>query len=603
MANYSLVINSKFRPFEYQELMAPVLQANQAHQQLEEAYGELSNKASVWDKMANEQTDPNAHSMYKAYANDLQKQAEQLAQNGLNHLSRQELINMRNRYAKEIVPIENAYKQREADIKMQKEMMLKDPTHMFDVRADLTSLDKYIDNPKLDVISNNYSKELLTQQVSKAAENLAKDIRYKGKLKSLGLPFQYERVLKNGMSEQEILQALSRDPNTAPILTKLVDDVMESSGIRRWSSMNGDWANNPKYKEAEEAAMRGLFSAIGPTKFEHFTDNYGASLDLERKKAGMKPNIPNLPQVSPLPLRAHDTVTRHNKHIDEMRGWFTPSGNTYVLKGSILAKAKQIKHKIAPDMDGKLIEYDERSPEYKLLNAIPGVPRDKNGNLLLQPGNIGNAFAKYIKDNEKGSYDTYHSTEFDRQLDTSQQESFTQQVWAAAMEEGGLKVAKFKGKKLGWDEKHAEIIKPEDLEGFRVTNVRYSKYGNTAVLGKNGKNSVRVILPRGIKMVAESNVKAAVNNAADYTSILDNGFKPKYITKKDGSKELARDSEGNIVYTNTPLTNADKAYFEKHRDNELLAMTMYGAQLDTPSKTQGEEINLMNNWGNYGIQN
>lgn len=597
MANYSLVINSKFRPFEYQELMAPVLQANQAHQQLEEAYGELSNKASVWDKMTNEQTDPNAHSMYKAYANDLQKQAEQLAQNGLNHLSRQALVNMRNRYAREIVPIENAYKQRESDIKMQKEMMLKDPTHMFDVRADLVSLDDYINNPKLDVISNNYSKELLTQQVSKAAENLARDIRYKGELKELGLPFQYERLLKNGMSEQEILQALSKDPNTAPILTKLVDDVMESSGIRRWSSMNGDWANNAKYKEAEEAAMRGLFSAIGPTKYEHFTDNYGAQSTLKRRKAAMaKPDIPNLPQVSPLPLRAQDTVTENNNHIDKMRDWFTPSGNTFVLKGSILAKAKYKKHKSFIDDSGKMIEWDERSPEYKLLSAIPGVPKDKNGNLLLQPGNIGNAFAKYIKDNEEGSYDTYHTTEYDRKIHTSQQNSFTQSVWAAAMNEGGLKLAQFKGRKLGWDEKHAEKIKPEDLEGFKVTNVRYSKYGNTAIFGKDGKNSIRVILPRGIKMIAESNVNSAVNNATDYISILYKGLKPKYVTKRDGSKELARDNEGNIVYTKTPLTNADKALFAKYRDNELLAMTMYGAQLDTPSKTQEEEINLMNNW-------
>ena len=42
MANYSLVVNSKFRPFEYQELLAPVLMATQAHHELEDKYAELN---------------------------------------------------------------------------------------------------------------------------------------------------------------------------------------------------------------------------------------------------------------------------------------------------------------------------------------------------------------------------------------------------------------------------------------------------------------------------------------------------------------------------------------------------------------------------------
>ena len=67
MANYSLIVNSKFKPFSYQELLQPVLMATQAHQAVEEAYADLSTKASIWDKMANEATDKKAHSIYKRY--------------------------------------------------------------------------------------------------------------------------------------------------------------------------------------------------------------------------------------------------------------------------------------------------------------------------------------------------------------------------------------------------------------------------------------------------------------------------------------------------------------------------------------------------------
>lgn len=275
MANYSLVINSRFRPFEYQELLAPALMATQAHQAVEEAYADLSTKASIWDKMANEATDKKAHSIYKRYAEDLQAQSEQLAQHGLTPASRQAMLQMRNRYAQDITPIELAYKRREADIAAQKEAMLKDPTHFFNRRASEVSLDEYMDNQNLDVLSENYSGALLTKQVSDAAAALKQTLMNRGKLASAGLPYQYERMLQYGATADEVFAAMSRDPKALPILTKLVEDTMEASGIRNWSSMGDDWKNNQMYKNAEAYAMRGLLSAIGTTKYETLKDEAG----------------------------------------------------------------------------------------------------------------------------------------------------------------------------------------------------------------------------------------------------------------------------------------------------------------------------------------
>ena len=275
MANYSLIVNSKFKPFSYQELLQPVLMATQAHQAVEEAYADLSTKASIWDKMANEATDKKAHSIYKRYAEDLQAQSEQLAQHGLTPASRQAMLQMRNRYAQDIIPIENAYKRREADIAAQKEAMLKDPTHFFNRRASEVSLDEYMDNQNLDVLSENYSGALLTKQVSDAAAALKQTLMNRGKLTSAGLPYQYERMLQYGATADEVFAAMSRDPKALPILTKLVEDTMEASGIRNWSSMGDDWKNNQMYKNAEAYAMRGLLSAIGTTKYETLKDDAG----------------------------------------------------------------------------------------------------------------------------------------------------------------------------------------------------------------------------------------------------------------------------------------------------------------------------------------
>ena len=72
---------------------------------IQEGMGELGTKADVFDKMANEQTDPLAYAMYKQYSNDLAAQAESLAKQGLTPASRQGLIDMKRRYSSEIIPI------------------------------------------------------------------------------------------------------------------------------------------------------------------------------------------------------------------------------------------------------------------------------------------------------------------------------------------------------------------------------------------------------------------------------------------------------------------------------------------------------------------
>ena len=153
MANYSLVIESKFSPFSYQELLQPALMATQAHQELENQYGELATKASIWEKMANEQTDSKAYRMYKTYSDELKDKANKLAREGLNASSRQELLNMRNRYSQDIVPIENAYNQKNKLAEEQRNLRASNPSIMFDRDFSSISLDDLINNPQLSYTS------------------------------------------------------------------------------------------------------------------------------------------------------------------------------------------------------------------------------------------------------------------------------------------------------------------------------------------------------------------------------------------------------------------------------------------------------------------
>lgn len=279
MANYSLILDTKFKPFSYQEMLAPVAAATQAHQALEDAYGELSAQAKTWGQYANEQTDPETYKMYKTYADDLEMQAEQLMRQGLTPSSRREMLNLRARYGEEIAPIETAYKRREALAAEQRKLYGADKTLRFERDASTMSLDDFIKNPSLDY-GESYSGALLTSQVSNAVAAYQRALTDPGKLQSLGLPFQYERYLQEGATPEQVLAAMKEDAQQGDseavnFLRGVVDQALASSGV-------ADWADDNTLNEFRAFANQGLYNAIGTTKVQNYTDSYSMQDSLAR---------------------------------------------------------------------------------------------------------------------------------------------------------------------------------------------------------------------------------------------------------------------------------------------------------------------------------
>lgn len=258
-ANY-IVINSKFKPFSYAEMLQPVQMATAAHQEIENEYADLATKANVWDEMANEQTDPYAYKMYKTYSNDLEEQAGQLAREGLTPASRQNMLRMRQRYSSDIVPIEQAYKRRQELIDEQRKLLAQDNTLMFDRNASMLSLDDLIKNPQLTYQS--YSGSTLAKQVGTAAQNLSKEMRDNPRKwrKILGNQY-FETIMQKGYRPEEIIQVLQNDPNASSVLKGIVEDAVGSSNIASW----GDAST---LSRAYEYARQGLWNAVGETQYQ-----------------------------------------------------------------------------------------------------------------------------------------------------------------------------------------------------------------------------------------------------------------------------------------------------------------------------------------------
>lgn len=606
MANYSLVINSQFKPFSYQEMLAPTLMATQAHQELENQYGELATKASVWEEMANEQTDPYAYKIYKTYANDLEEQAGQLAREGLNAASRRDMLNMRARYSKEITPIEQAYTARQKQAEQQQQALLQDPTLLLSRRASTTSLDDYIRNPQL--AYEAYSGKLITAQAASAASALAKEMQEKPrKWRSILGNSYYETMMQKGFSSQAVLQAIQDNPDAAPQLTRIVEDAINSSGVR-------DWGDQTTIARAIDYAKQGLWSAVGETQYQTL-DNWRAKMAeqeamqkrAEKRAAAAKEAESNKYKVNPLPLRSEQEIDASNKKVQDYinKGYLkrTKAGLTITqrglseLRGANRTPIVQSWESYKRQHPGATkSSYDTMVAEVKSIASKPSEFYqwyNKNiGGYNIRTGKVAtpttrlNAYEHSIK---QGSYDVYHSTEYDRQLPSTYGTEYTKQIWSAAPTKDGEKYLQgidFNGKN-GWS--NTKKYTKEDLEDYEVTNIRHSRWGDTAILqsSKSGKNDViRVKIPKGINIGAETNVRNAISNADYWGSILHKNRRPMI----DRSGNIATDTRGNIIYSNSPLTEADKIDLKRKQDAALQDIYGYGSQTVVPSVTSNETI-------------
>ena len=584
MANYSLVINSQFKPFSYQEMLAPTLMATQAHQELENQYGELATKASVWEEMANEQTDPYAYKMYKTYANDLEEQAGQLAREGLNAASRRDMLNMRARYSKEITPIEQAYTARQKQAEEQQRALLQDPTLMLSRRASTTSLDDYIRNPQL--AYESYSGKLITAQAASAASALAKEMQEKPrKWRSILGNSYYETMMQKGFSSQAVLQAIQDNPNAAPQLTRIVEDAINSSGVR-------DWGDQATITRAIDYAKQGLWSAVGETQYQTL-DNWRAKMAEQeamqiradkRKAAKQQTRLNNL-AINPLNIYSSRELSKdEKKYKDDMKkyseyfykengqwkmnqeGWKAYNSKRYI-PGTVSPSTG------IPVTQGQYVDSDFK----RFIDGLDGkgiISSDSFG--PNQRINVGRLWGRYADDSpaaRTARYDATRVTEYDYPIASAQQEDMKDAIMTAGR---GLSL-----KEVDYDSKSkqfkdtGEEITMEDLKSdkYKVTATRFSPYGTTVMIQDGEGNVRRFRMPTGVNTTNEQNRDRAMAAANQWQQVVNTG---QYT-----------DARGN-VHQATP---DEITYAQQQYEQAIQQAYLFHSQLGVQNKTKEQEFN------------
>lgn len=585
MANYSLVIGSQFKPFSYSEMLQPVLMATQAHQELENQYGELATKASVWEEMANEQTDPYAYKMYKTYANDLEEQAGQLAREGLNAASRRDMLNMRARYSKEITPIEQAYTARQKQAEEQQKALLQDPTLMLSRRASTTSLDDYIRNPQL--AYESYSGKLITAQAASAASALAKEMQEKPrKWRSILGNSYYETMMQKGFSSQAVLQAIQDNPNAAPQLTRIVEDAINSSGIRNW----GDQATIAR---AIDYAKQGLWSAVGETQYQTL-DNWRAKMteqeamqiraDKRKAEAAQQAKLNNL-AINPLNIYSSRELSKdEKKYNDDMKKYskyfYKENGQWKMNQEGWKAynSKRYIPGTVSPSTGIPVTQGQYADSDFKrFIDGLGGkgaISSDSFG--PNQRISVGRLWGRYADDSpavRTARYDATRVTEYDYPIASAQQGDMKDAIMTAGR---GLSL-----KEVDYDSKSkqfkdtGEEITMEDLKSdkYKVTATRFSPYGTTVMIQDDKGNVRRFRMPAGVNTTNEQNRDRAMAAANQWQQVVNTG---QYT-----------DARGN-VHQATPdeITYAQQQYAQAIQQAYL-----FHSQLGVQNKTKEQEFN------------
>ncbi len=226
-SNYQFVIDSSFQPFSMQELLTPMMMYKDEYEKQEEAYNSLTDKADKFKYLSETLPEGSrARQVYEGYSDELNKQATDLAHNGLSIGSRRALTNLKRRYQGEIGRLVSADEAMQEEKKLRRTMNAKDSSMLY--AMDNLSIDDFMDGatPNLYNISGT---ELYTRGAA-AGKSASSRVYSAGDEGSTLNGYYRKWVERNGYSK-ESMDAFRANVSAIPELQQAVDAILAERGV------------------------------------------------------------------------------------------------------------------------------------------------------------------------------------------------------------------------------------------------------------------------------------------------------------------------------------------------------------------------------------
>lgn len=226
-STYSFVVDNSFQPFSMQEMLVPFTAYKEAYEQAEDSYLDLTDKADKFKYLSKTLLEGSkAAQIYKGYADDLEKQAKDLAHHGLTMGNRRGLTNLRRRYQGEIGRLVSADEALRKELDLRRTLSAKDPSMLY--ADENLNIDRFLDNetPNLYSISGN---DLYTRGAA-AGKAASSRIYSAGDAGSTLNGYYRKWVEQNGYSPESI-NAFRQNAAVIPELQQAADAILAETGV------------------------------------------------------------------------------------------------------------------------------------------------------------------------------------------------------------------------------------------------------------------------------------------------------------------------------------------------------------------------------------
>lgn len=658
--NYSLVINSRFRPFSYDEMLKPLLQQTQAQQALEDAYDTAGTQAAAMSAYINKDTDPNAYQKYQTFMQGLAARAGELSAYGLTPSSRQGLSSMRTMYGTEIVPIQQAIQRRQQFADEQRKL---GPNYVFDNDASTMSLDDLIANPQLSYSARNLAE--IAKESSQVFAQLQKDLsgyalldgakdpRIKSAYKDVFVKrhgitpeeaasfiSSVKQGLQNGQSPEEI----ARENKRLGIIWKNLYDA-QGMDTENWDALSR--------QRVSDAILKGVTYGIGQTDVS-LQDDPEALADLKARTArrmadDTKPTTNKQVKLNPVALRNLKEVDKSTKEFNDWvakgylttEGKLTPQGKRASVK--VVSDNRRIKEMVGSPYrytsSGQLVTTQPfttqgtlpaHSSSYRAeLTAFGEYLKNKSGYDATTDINLDTSTGKYefktgsdkqwkqsnydklasSVEFDLGGYDVEHTTGYSRTISSeAEQKAIKQQIRSNQFGNNEYETVSYSDPKTGY--KKSGTITKEELKNATVYQTISSPYGVVARMTVGDKD-VEVLISSG--SYKGSRATSALKASQQLTTGIEHGWIPEIengevVTDRDGNIKWASQTtntinpdgteSGWITSPMTIATPADIKKMETWRDDYARMGVYSGAVIpfDTQIKNTTEESDDVNNY-------
>lgn len=293
MAATYLTVGSRFRPFSYAELMAPIQSYNEEYQRQEDLYNTYAETAGLIGADLNTAYDQDIlDKVYNPYMQALNEGANILATEGLTPSGRKQLQELRRRFGKEIAPIKTAAEARAKDIERYDQALAANPTLMSTYNPHYAGVSRYMNGNRPDSYSVS-GNELYSrgQALSSALSKVMREVPFSTILDPQ-LDEQYYRIITQyGPTSDEALSFMAGEYSKIPALANQIEDILDSMNIGKGSAFSEVDQNR-----ARQYLIEGMKAGLsGETKVEYL-QNKQWDLDRTSRNDSFNPEFPeNLP--------------------------------------------------------------------------------------------------------------------------------------------------------------------------------------------------------------------------------------------------------------------------------------------------------------------